>query len=103
MSDVPLEISSDVPLEISSDVPPRISSDVSWDVSSNVSLSVSSNILSKASSNPIYHLIRGLIKNINNNYRFYDIKIMLDLISETSIFGKQYSKLKRSNIVLVFL
>ncbi len=52
-----------------------------------------------------YKIIKGIINNISKNYRYYDIKILLDLITDLSILGidKKYSKYKYSKSVLVFL
>jgi len=51
----------------------------------------------------IIHLVNSLLKSISNNYRFYAIKILLDLISESHVFYKNYSKLKNSDITLMFM
>lgn len=48
-------------------------------------------------------LIDGLINNINDNYRFYVIKILLDLVTDVPILKDRYLTFKHSNIALMFL
>ena len=48
-------------------------------------------------------LIDGLINNVNKNYRFYVIKILLDLVTDIPILRDKYLIFKHSNIALMFL
>jgi hypothetical protein len=48
-------------------------------------------------------LIDGLINNVNNNYRFYVIKILLDLVTDIPILKDKYLEFKYSKIALMFL
>lgn len=43
------------------------------------------------------------ITNIDDNYRYYDIKLILELLSGTSLFRERITYVKKSPIVLMFL
>ena len=53
----------------------------------------------------MFKILKGIVNNIKKNYRYYNIKIFLDLITNSSIFdiNKKYHGYKYSKPILVFL
>ena len=53
----------------------------------------------------MFKILKGIVNNIKKNYRYYNIKIILDLITNSSIFdiNKKYHGYKYSKPILVFL